>query len=129
MPTDRFQVEKIAEQIGSSLMPDNDKWTNRFTVKSQTSSSVYVVAQRRHDAVWGCSCRGWTMHVDPQGRRKCKHLTDILARLAALPAAQAKELAPAVVAMLASARTAYLDLEANPLAVQRPSAGRAVELG
>lgn len=71
-------VAGIAEKIGSSLMPDNAVWMNRFTVKSKSSSSVYTVAQRRTDGVWGCSCPGWKHY------RHCKHLTDILGRLAAL---------------------------------------------
>jgi hypothetical protein len=109
---DRPQVAKIAAQIGSSLMPDTDQWVNRFTVNSTSSSSVYTVSQRRSNGVWGCSCPGWRHH------RKCKHLTDILRRLANLPAAQKFE--PAVLEMLASARTAYLDLGA-PRAVRTPT--------
>ena len=112
---DRNQVEQIAEQIGSSLMPDNKVWTNRFTVGSRTSSAVYTVAQRRTDGVWGCSCRGWIHH------RHCKHLTDILRRLAKVAETAKGELDAAVLAMLASARTAYLDLEEEARAVTRPT--------
>ena len=68
-------VVGIASRIGSSLMPDNDRWVNRFTVKSTSSSRVYVVAQQRSDGVWGCSCWGWKRY------RHCRHLTDILERL------------------------------------------------
>jgi hypothetical protein len=110
---DRPQVAKIAAQIGSSLMPDNDQWVNRFTVNSTSSSSVYTVSQRRSNGVWGCSCPGWRHH------RKCKHVTDILRRLANLPAA-AQQFEPAVLEMLASARTAYLDLGA-PQPVRTPT--------
>jgi hypothetical protein len=100
-------VATIAAQIGSSLMPDNQQWMNRFTVKSTSSSSVYTVAQRRSDGVWGCSCRGWTHY------RHCKHLTDILFRLARIPTLAVHE-TPAgdgeisnVIDILASARAAY----------------------
>lgn len=113
--TDRSQVAAIAAQIGSELMPDNKVWTNRFTVKSTSSSSVYTVAQRRTDSVWGCSCRGWTHH------RKCKHLTDVLRRLAAVAETAKGELDSAVLSMLASARTAYLDLDGDVRAVTRPT--------
>jgi hypothetical protein len=101
---DRPQVAKIAAQIGSSLMPDSDQWVNRFTVNSTSSSSVYTVSQRRSNGVWGCSCPGW------------RH---ILRRLANLPAA-AQQFEPAVLEMLASARTAYLDLGA-PQPVRTPT--------
>lgn len=125
--TNRSQVAQIAAQIGSSLEPDNDKWTNRFKVKSTSSSSFHTVAQLKYDnagmaaGTWGCSCRGWTMHVDAQGRRKCRHLTDILGRLAKVAEAAKGELDAAVLAMLASARTAYLDLGGTSRAVARPS--------
>jgi hypothetical protein len=104
-------IELVAAQIGSSIMPDNKVWHNRFTVSSQTSSAVYTVAQRNTDDTWGCSCRGWIHH------RHCKHLTDILSRLSALYAAQPVLLSlnPHVRQILSSARMAYLDLEVTPL--------------
>jgi hypothetical protein len=80
----REQVEAVAAHIGTSMEDDNEQYVNRFKVESSSSSSTYLVSQRRKDGMWCCSCRGWTMHVDAQGRRKCKHLTDILARLAAV---------------------------------------------
>lgn len=111
-------IELVAAQIGSSIMPDNKVWHNRFTVESQTSSSVYTVAQRNTDDTWGCSCRGWIHH------RRCKHLTDILSRLAALDAAEIyrepvdepgrNEKLNAVRQILSSARMAYLDLDVAP---------------
>ena len=117
----RSRVAAIAEQIGSELMPDNAVWRNRFTVASASSSSVYTVAQRHTDGVWGCSCPGWRHH------RKCKHLTDILSRLAALPV-PAREMDPEVAAMLLSARTAHLDLD-GCRAVRAPRmSGRMVDL-
>ncbi len=121
MATNRSQVAEIAAQIGSELMPDNAVWTNRFSVKSTSSSAVYTVAQRKTDNVWGCSCRGWTHH------RHCKHLTDILSRLAALPV-PAQRLEPAVKKMLDSARNAYLDLDVKPIAVKHRMATRKLDL-
>lgn len=118
---DRTQVAKIAAQIGSHLMPDNDAWVNRFTVASASSSAIYTVAQRRTDGVWGCSCRGWIHH------RKCKHVTDILRRLATLPAST-RPLPAGVQQMLASARTAYLDLDDAAPAPRPAPPGRVLDL-
>ncbi len=52
----------------SQHLEDNDKWTNRFTIKSETSNRVYVVAQNKDKRHWGCDCPGWKRH------RTCKHL-------------------------------------------------------
>lgn len=49
-------------------LPDNAFYTNRFYVKSQSSNSLYVVAQSKSGRWWSCSCPGWIRH------RKCKHL-------------------------------------------------------
>lgn len=110
---DRDQVAQVAEKIGSSLMPDNSQWVNRFTIPSSSGSRVYTVAQRRNDGVWGCSCPSWI------NRRHCKHLVQILKQLAEIQTVAATD--PAVLAMLASARTAYLDLDAIPTAQVRAS--------
>lgn len=95
-------VEEIAKQIGSELLPDNERWTNRFQIESSSSSRKYIIAQQRHDGVWGCSCPGWTHH------RKCKHLTDVLRRLTSLA-----DRMPGYnhLTLMVSARTAYLILE------------------
>lgn len=53
----------------SDRLPDNTQYTNRFNVKSQSSSSLYVVAQHKTGRWWSCSCMGWIRY------RKCKHLT------------------------------------------------------
>ena len=120
MTQDRSAVARIAAQIGSNLMPDNEVWVNRFTVSSASSKAIYTVAQRRTDGVWGCSCRGWIHH------RHCKHVTDILRRLTSLPIPALLE--PDVLAMLASARTAYLDFGTVELAAPRPEPTRVLDL-
>ena len=63
----------IALPNGSQVpaLPDNDQWTNRFEVRSESSGRVYVVSQNKKKRHWGCSCPGWRTH------RKCKHLTAI----------------------------------------------------
>lgn len=43
--------------------------TNHMEIKSESSSRVYIVAQRISTGLWECSCPGW------KGYRKCKHLT------------------------------------------------------
>lgn len=113
-------ASEIAAQIGSTLLPDNKLWTNRFEIKSSSSDRLYIIAQQRADGVWGCSCPGWRHH------RKCHHLTDVLRRLAALV-----EKIPAYsgISWLASARTAYLDLEpARKVTKSFAPKGRAVDL-
>jgi roadblock/LC7 domain-containing protein len=122
-PMDRNQVAQVAEAIGSSLMPDNSQWMNRFTIPSSSGSKVYTVAQRRSDGVWGCSCPAWI------NRRHCKHLVSILKQLAEVQLTAASD--PAVLAMLASARTAYLDFEHVPLskwAAPTPTYNRQIDL-
>lgn len=122
--TNREQAAKIAEAIGSSLMPDNAVWTNRFTVTSTSEpTTLYTVAQRRTDGVWGCSCWGWKRH------RNCKHLADILGKLATLAAEVQAGLDKTALAMLASARTAYLDLdESIRVASPVPKSSRYLDL-
>jgi len=98
-------IAAVAEQIGSGLLPDNAAWKHRFEIRSTTSNRSYVIAQRRSDNVWGCSCTGWRHH------RKCKHVKDVLARLAALADRIQEADVAEVVEVLRHARTAYLDLE------------------
>ena len=95
-------IEAVASQIGGTLLPNTDQWFNRFQIKSATSSRQYVIAQRRSDNVWGCSCPGWINY------RKCKHLTDVLGWLSKVAASPTFD--PSTVSMLASARKVYLDL-------------------
>lgn len=76
---DRYQAKRIAKRIvaettlaippGAERLPDNDQWTNRFEIKSESSNRVYIIAQHKSKGHWGCSCPGW------RTRRKCKHLT------------------------------------------------------
>ncbi len=52
----------------SAKLPDNNLWTNRFEIHSQTSNRVYIVAQNKQSGGFACSCPGWRTN------RKCKHL-------------------------------------------------------
>lgn len=52
-------------------LPDNDQWQNRFTIKSETSNRLYVVAQHKTKRHWSCSCPAWIT------RRYCKHLREL----------------------------------------------------
>lgn len=53
---------------GKHKLPDNDQWTNRFEIESESSDRIYIVSQNKKTYEWGCSCPGW------RTRRKCKHL-------------------------------------------------------
>ena len=53
---------------GKEKLPDNDQWTNRFEIESETSNRVYIIAQNKKSGIWGCDCPSW------KTRRYCKHL-------------------------------------------------------
>jgi hypothetical protein len=53
------------------MLPDNNQWTNRFQIKSESSGALYTIAQNKRKRYWGCDCPGWI------SRRKCKHLTSM----------------------------------------------------
>jgi hypothetical protein len=44
---------------------------NRFKVKSNSSDSIYIIAQNASGRFWGCSCRGYTTRPEV---RNCAHL-------------------------------------------------------
>ncbi len=50
------------------VLQDNEQWTNRFEIKSESSNRIYVVSQNKKKRHWGCSCMGWKRF------RHCKHL-------------------------------------------------------
>lgn len=54
-----------------TLLPDNDRYTNRFEIKSESSNRIYIVAQNKKTGDWSCSCPSWIT------RRYCKHLTSL----------------------------------------------------
>jgi hypothetical protein len=60
---------QILAQSGLSILPDNDRYTNRVEIRSETSNRLYVIAKNKKTSVWSCSCPGWIIH------RKCKHLS------------------------------------------------------
>lgn len=60
----------VKKPAGSIALPDNDQWTNRFEIRSESSNRVYIVAQNKKTGNWGCSCPGYL------SKRKCKHLVD-----------------------------------------------------
>lgn len=49
-------------------LEDNAQWTNRFQIKSESSGSLYTIAQNKGGRFWACNCPGWIRH------RTCKHL-------------------------------------------------------
>src|SRR5271170_289428 len=56
------------KEFEGQMLPDNNQWTNRFYIKSESSGNLYTIAQNKARRYWGCSCPGWI------GHRKCKHL-------------------------------------------------------
>ncbi len=74
-------VVKAANVIGAALLDDTEQYRYRMEIKSETSTRLYVVAQRRSTGEWSCSCPGWIF-----GNRHCKHLDAMLPALIQLPA-------------------------------------------
>lgn len=62
----------VANRIGADILPDNDQWTFRMEIRSETSGRLYVVAQNKKTKQWGCSCPRW------KTKRTCKHLKSML---------------------------------------------------
>lgn len=67
----------IAKEFDGDILPDNQQWKNRIEIRSEKSSRLYVVAQRKSDGSWACSCMGWKRW------RNCKHLDTMYPALAA----------------------------------------------
>jgi len=53
------------------VLPDNNQWTNRFKIRSETSNRVYTIAQHKTKRHWACNCPSWLT------RRYCKHLREL----------------------------------------------------
>jgi hypothetical protein len=66
MPTDIKVYIELPHD--ARLLPDNDQWTNRFQIKSESSNRLYTIAQNKQKRHWACNCMGWIRH------RTCKHL-------------------------------------------------------
>lgn len=65
--TNSTGLSKIQEALKNPL-PDNQIWTNRLEIKSESSNRLYIIAQNKTKRHWACSCPGY------RTRRKCKHL-------------------------------------------------------
>ena len=76
---DHTALIKVAERVGGHLLPDTDQWRYRMEIRSESSSRLYTVAQRKSDGSWACSCPGWKL----SNRRTCKHLTAMVPLLTA----------------------------------------------
>ncbi len=63
----------IHRPYGSISLPDNDQWTERFEIRSETSGRIYIIAKNKKTGQYGCSCPGYRRARN--GVRCCKHLT------------------------------------------------------
>ena len=43
-------------------MPENDKWLERWAVRSSSGHGDYIIG-RDTDGKYGCSCMGWKTHI------------------------------------------------------------------
>jgi len=64
----KHRVEK------NMILPDNDQWTNRFKIRSESSNRLYIVAQHKSKRYWGCSCPAY---ITSSERKPCKHMMAI----------------------------------------------------
>ena len=62
---------KIYVPPTATLLPDNAAYTNRFEVKSQSSDSVYIIAQSKKGRWWSCGCFGFIRY------KHCKHMKNL----------------------------------------------------
>lgn len=67
----------ISKNTDLEILPDNDQYTNRFEIKSESSNRIYVIAQRKSDNEWTCSCPSWIRARNGHSNRTCKHLTSL----------------------------------------------------
>lgn len=67
----------LALSVGADPLPENAGWKNRMEIRSESSSRLYTVAQRKTDNTWACSCPGWKRW------RTCKHLDRMVPALSA----------------------------------------------
>lgn len=61
----------------TAILPDTTRHEFRMTIRSSSSTRLYVVARQKSDRQWQCSCMGWIRH------RRCKHLTSMVPALEA----------------------------------------------
>ena len=65
---------QIIKPTGAISLPDNNLWTERFQIRSESSNRVYIVAKNKQSGQFACSCPGYRRAR--HGVRKCKHLTE-----------------------------------------------------
>ena len=71
MSQENTALIRLQQQADVTLLPDNDRYKNRFEIKSETSTRIYTISQVKKDNTWACSCPGWIRF------RKCKHLQSL----------------------------------------------------
>lgn len=59
----------IRKPYGAISLPDNDQWMERFSIRSESSDRLYIIAKNKKSGKFACSCPSYRV------RRYCKHLT------------------------------------------------------
>lgn len=80
-------VIATARRLGAALLNPAETKTHqwRMNVRSASSANLYVVAQRKSNGLWECSCMGWIRHHGSAsgGQYLCSHLKPMVPLLEA----------------------------------------------
>ena len=73
-------IEEIKNKLSPDVLDDNETHRHRFLINSETSDRIYVIAQKKNNGEWQCSCPSW-IFGRKKGRKYCKHLSAMLTQL------------------------------------------------
>jgi hypothetical protein len=60
----------VIRPYGAVSLPENSQWCERFSIRSESSNRLYIIAKNKKSGKYGCSCPSYRV------RRWCKHLLD-----------------------------------------------------
>lgn len=72
-------IEEIKNKLSEHVLDDNQTHRHRILINSESSDSIYVIAQDKKTGEWQCSCPSWIFNR--RKRKYCKHLSAILSAL------------------------------------------------